>query len=152
MAQAWRSFIDYNPRNGVLAAVTQLGEVLEVFNLKDSTHVVRIGPHGEPEFKISQGYGIPTGIMGFSDVQVADSAIYAVFHGRSFKEIAQNVQQGVYLPDGGRYIYVFSLTGEPLCRYVLDHYVYGISVDEQKGIILATDVNKDDPIIEYSMK
>lgn len=45
-----------------------------------------------------------------------------------------------------------SLTGEPLCRYVLDHYVYGISVDEQKGIILATDVNKDDPIIEYSMK
>lgn len=68
LAQAWRSFIDYNPRNGVLAAVTQLGEVLEVFNLKDSTHVVRIGPHGEPEFKISQGYGIPTGIMGFSDV------------------------------------------------------------------------------------
>ncbi len=136
----------------MLAAVTQLGEVLEVFNLKDSTHVVRIGPHGEPEFKISQGYGIPTGIMGFSDVQVTDSAIYAVFHGRSFKEIAQNVQQGVYLPDGGRYIYVFSLTGEPLCRYVLDHYVYGISVDEQKGIILATDVNKDDPIIEYSMK
>ena len=84
LAQAWRSFIDYNPRNGVLAAVTQLGEVLEVFNLKDSTHVVRIGPHGEPEFKISQGYGIPTGIMGFSDVQVTDSAIYAVFHGRSF--------------------------------------------------------------------
>lgn len=38
----------------MLAAVTQLGEVLEVFNLKDSTHVVRIGPHGEPEFKISQ--------------------------------------------------------------------------------------------------
>ena len=152
LAQAWRSFIDYNPRNGVLAAVTQLGEVLEVFNLKDSTHVVRIGPHGEPEFQVSQGYGIPTGIMGFSDVQVTDNAIYAVFHGRSFKEIAQNVQQGVYLPDGGRYIYVFSLTGEPLCRYVLDHYVYGISVDEQKGIILATDVNKDDPIIEYSMK
>lgn len=152
LAQAWRSFIDYNPRNGILAVATQLGEVLEIYSLKDSTHVVCMGPHGEPEFQVSGGYGIPTGIMGFSDVQVADSAIYAVFHGRSFKEIAQNVQQGVYLPDGGRYIYVFSLTGEPLCRYVLDHYVYGISVDEQKGIILATDVNKDDPIIEYSMK
>lgn len=87
LAQAWRSFIDYNPRNGVLAAVTQLGEVLEVFNLKDSTHVVRIGPHGEPEFKISQGYGIPTGIMGFSDVQVADSAIYAVFMGALLRKL-----------------------------------------------------------------
>lgn len=66
LAQAWRSFIDYNPRNGVLAAVTQLGEVLEIYNLKDSTHVVRIGPHGEPKFKVAEGYGIPTGIMGFA--------------------------------------------------------------------------------------
>lgn len=152
LAQAWRSFIDYHPRNGVLAAVTQLGEVLEVYNLKDSTHVVRIGPHGEPEFQVSQGYGIPTGIMGFSDVQVTDSAIYAVFHGRSFTEIAQNMEKGIKLPDGGQYIYVFSLTGEPLRRYVLDHFVYGISVDEQKGIILATDVNQDEPIVEYRMQ
>ncbi len=150
LAQAWRSFIDYNPRNGVLAAVTQLGEVLEIYNLKDSTHVVRIGPNGEPKFQISDGYGIPTGIMGFSDVQVTDSAVYAVFHGRSFKEIAQNAQKGIHI-DGGQYIYVFSLKGEPLCKYVLDHYIYGISVDEEQGIILATDVNKDEPIIEYKL-
>lgn len=152
LAQAWRSFIDYNPRNGVLAAVTQLGEVLEVCNLKDSTHVVRVGPHGEPEFQVSQGYGIPTGIMGFSDVQVTDSAIYAVFHGRSFKEIGESLQKGIDFPDGGRYIYVFSLSGEPLRKYILDHFVYGISVNEQEGIILATDVNRDDPIIEYRMQ
>ena len=37
LAQAWRSFIDYNPRNGILAVATQLGEVLEIYNLKDST-------------------------------------------------------------------------------------------------------------------
>ncbi|ADV43347.1 BF3164 family lipoprotein [Bacteroides helcogenes] len=151
LAQAWRSFIDYNPRNGVLAAVTQLGEVLEVYNLKDSTHAVWIGPGGEPEFQISQGYGLPTGIMGFSDVQVTDSAVYAVFHGRTFKEIAQSAQKSIELPDGGQYIYVFSLKGEPLRKYVLDHYVYGISVDEEKGIILTTDVNKDEPIIEYKL-
>lgn len=87
--------------------------------------------------------------MGFSDVQVTDSAIYAVFHGRSFKEIAQSARSGINLPDGGKYIYMFSLTGEPLCKYVLDHYIHGISVDEQKGVIIATDVNKDEPIIEY---
>ena len=46
--QVWRSFIDSNPHNGVLAAVTQLGEVLEIYNLKDSIHTVCIGPHGEP--------------------------------------------------------------------------------------------------------
>lgn len=151
LAQAWRSFIDYNPENGVLAAVTQLGEVLEIYNLQDSTHVVRIGPHGEPEFQVSQGYGIPTGIMGFSDVQVTDRAVYAVFHGRSFKEIAQNARKGIHV-DGGKYIYVFSLTGEPLRRYVLDHHVCGISVNEREGVILATDVNKDEPVVKYEIK
>ena len=85
--------------------VTQLGEVFEVYNLKDRTEVIRIGENGEPKFKISDGYGIPTGIMGFSDVQVTDSAIYAVFHGTTFKEIAK---QNGHLLDGGKYIYVFS--------------------------------------------
>lgn len=65
LAQAWRSFLDYNPHNGILATVTQLGEVVEVYNLKDSTHVIHIGEHGEPDFEISAGYGVPAGIMGW---------------------------------------------------------------------------------------
>lgn len=50
LALTWRSFIDYNPKNGVLASVTQLGEVLEIYNLKDSTRIVCVGASGEPEF------------------------------------------------------------------------------------------------------
>ena len=148
LAQAWRSFIDYNPRNGVLAAVTQLGEVLEIYNLKDSTHVVLMGPHGEPEFKISNSYAIPSGIMGFSDVQVTDRAIYAVFQGRTFKEI---IRQRGHAVDGGQFIYVFSLQGEPLCKYTLDRYINGIHVNEEEKIITATDVNNDQPIVEFRM-
>ena len=151
LAQAWRSFIDYNPRNGILVAATQLGEVLEIYNLKDSTHLACIGPNGEPEFQISQGYGIPTGIMGFSDIQVTDNVIYVVFQGHAFKDIMQKAQQGINLPNGGQNIYVFSLEGKPLRKYALDHYIHGISVDEQKGIMIATDVNKDEPIIEYKL-
>ena len=89
--------------------------------------------------------------MGFSDIQVTDSAIYVVFQGRKFKDIQQKAQQGINLPDGGQYIYVFGLKGEPLRKYVLDHYIHGISVNEQKGVIIATDVNKDEPMIEYRM-
>ena len=146
LAQAWRSFIDYNSHNGVLAMVTQLGEVLEVYNLKDSTEVIRIGENGEPKFKIFEGYGIPSGIMGFSDVQVTDNAIYAVFHGTTFKEI---VKHNGHRPDGGKYIYVFSLKGEPLYKYVLDHYVYGFWVDEATKTIIATDINNDQPIVRF---
>lgn len=149
LAQAWRSFIDFNSKNGILAFVTQLGEVIEVYNLKNNTHKVLYGPNGEPDFKISNGYGIPTGIMGFSDVEVTDKYIYTVFHGRSFKEIANSMQEGAPSIDGGKYIYVFSLTGEPVCSYTLDRYIYGIDVNEEKGIITAVDVNSDESIVQF---
>lgn len=134
-----------------MAAATQLGEVLELWNLRDSTHTVLLGPGGEPQFQVRQGYGIPTGIMGFIDVQVADSAVYAIFQGTSFKEIGQSIQQGESLQDGGRYLYVFSLTGAPLCRYILDRHVCGIAVDEKRRILWTTDVNSDEPVVEFRL-
>ncbi|WP_436417268.1 hypothetical protein KCV26_12735 [Petrimonas sulfuriphila] len=149
LAQAWRSFIDYNPNNQTLAMVTQLGEVLEIYNLKDSTHIVKIGPHGEPEFNESGDMAIPSGIMGFSDIQVTDKYIYTVFHGRSFKEIAQQQQPII---DGGQYIYIFSLKGEPLYKYTLDHYIYGIDVNEKTREIYALDVNSNQPIVNFKLK
>ena len=125
--------------------------MLEIYNLKDSTHVVRIGPHGEPKFKVAEGYGIPTGIMGFCDVHVTDNAIYAVFQGRTFKKITEAVQEGD-MTDGGKYVYVFSLIGEPLRKYELDHSVCGIFVNGKCGVIVATDVNKDEPMVEYRLE
>jgi hypothetical protein len=149
LAQAWRSFIDYNPKNHTLAMVTQLGEVLEIYNLKDSTHIIKIGPHGEPEYQEAEGMAIPSGIMGFSDIQITDKYIYTVFHGRSFKEIAQQQQPII---DGGQYIYIFSLEGDPLYKYTLDHFIYGIDVNEETGEIYAVDVNSNQPIVNYKLK
>lgn len=148
VAQAWRSFVDYNPRNGILALVTQLGEVFEVYHLNDTVHHVRYGPNGAPQFRISEGYGIPAGIMGFSDVQVTDNYIYAVFHGRTFWDISRQKDDHT---SGGKFIYVFNFDGEPVCKYILDHYIYAISVNEEKGIITAVDVNSDEPILEFKM-
>ena len=56
LAQAWRSFIDYNPRNGILAVATQLGEVLEIYNLKDSTHVVCMGPQDRKSTRLNSSH------------------------------------------------------------------------------------------------
>lgn len=149
LAQAWRSFIDYNPRNHTLAMVTQLGEVLEIYNLKDSTMVLKIGPHGEPKYRESGGVAIPSGIMGFSDVQVTDKYIYAAFQGRSFKDIAQQQQPAI---DGGQFIYVFSLKGLPLYKYTLNHFIYGITVNEETKELYTLDVNSNQPIIKYELK
>ena len=84
--------------------------------------------------------------MGFSDVQVTDSAIYAIFHRTNFKDI---VKQRGRLPNGGKYIYVFSLEGELVCKYELDHYIYGIWIDEATKTIIATDVNNDQAIVRF---
>lgn len=147
-AYLWRSFVDYNSNKDVLVTATQMGEVLEIFHLKDTLrYAIYVGAQSEPYYLRKDDKGF----MGFSDVQVTDRAIYAVFHGHTFKEIMRSRERGEVHPDGGKYIYVFSLDGKPLRKYVLDHYVYGISVDETQGIILATDVNQDEPIIEFSM-
>jgi hypothetical protein len=151
LAQAWRSFMDCHPRNGLLVMVTQLGEVLELVHPGDSARTVLYGPHGEPEFQVAQSEGIPTGIMGFSDVQVTDHYIYAVFHGRTFKEIQAAYQKGERPESGGRFIYVFDLHGHPVRKYTLDRAIYGIDVNERTRIITATDVNTGEPLIQFKI-
>lgn len=151
LAQAWRSFMDYNPQNNTLALVTQLGEVAEIVDVAADTGHVVYGPNKEPRFRLSHSEGIPTGIMGFSDVQVTESHIYAVFHGRTFKEIEKVLQAGKQHEDGGRFIYVFDLDGSPVMKYVLDRAIYGIYVNEATNTIIATDVNSDEPIIQYTI-
>jgi len=151
LAQAWRSFMDYHPQNEILVMGTQLGEILEIYQLRDTLSSAYKGKNGEPEFEISDGEGIPTGIMGFSDIQITDKYIYTVFHGRSFKEIIVGHQKGEKREDGGRYIYVFDLQGSPVCKYILDRAVYGIDVHEETNTIITTDINSDEPIVLYKM-
>ncbi|MCC8174009.1 MAG: TolB-like 6-bladed beta-propeller domain-containing protein [Odoribacter sp.] len=149
LAQGWRSFIDYNPKNKVLAMATQLGEVLEVYHLGDSiSNSVIIGPNGTPDFEVNKGYAIPVGIMGFSDIHVSDSLIYAVFHGQSFREMES---MGYEALDGGRYIYMYDLNGKPVCQLELDRNIYSICIDAQRGKIMALDVNSDHPLVEYDL-
>jgi hypothetical protein len=151
LAQAWRSFMAYAPRSGVWAMVTQLGEALEIYHPNDSIPLVFYGPQGEPTFREVEGESIPAGIMGFSDIQITDSRIYAVFHGRSFKDILRIYQQGGKHEDGGRFLYVFDLKGNPVRKYQLDQAVYGIDVHEEWNMIFATDVNHDQPLLKYTL-
>lgn len=147
LAQAWRSFIDYNPANGILAFVTQLGEVLEIYDLNNQSHHVVYGPQGEPEFQTAGTIGIPTGIMGFSDIQVTGQYIYALFHGTKFKDIIQAGREGKTLESGGRYIYVFDLKGNPVRKYTLDRHIMGFHIHEAQGQLIALDVNSNQPIV-----
>ena len=150
--QGWSSFIDYSSQSGILVAVTQLGEVLEIWNTKKDTHQVIEGKLGEPQFNISKNYAIPTGFKGYNDVLITQRAIYCIFVGSSFKEMISKSRKGINVPEGGKIVRVFSLEGEPLKEYKLDHSVSGIWVDEQMGKMWALDVNSDEPLVEYTLK
>lgn len=150
LAQVWRSFIDYNPRNGVAALGSQLGEVLEIYRPDSGVRTVLYGPGGEPAYFIRDGYAYPDGLMGFSDIHVGDSCIYAVFHGNTFKEKQEAYKKGEIPPDGGRFIYVFDLQGNPLRKYVLNRFIYGIAVDEKDRTFTAVEVNSDTPVVRFA--
>lgn len=149
LASAWNAYIHYHPKNDILVAATQLGDVMEIYNLQTGKRQTVYGPQGEPVYQTTpQGYAVPTGIMGYSDVQITDRYIYTVFHGRTFKEIAADPTG---TEDGGRYLRVFDLAGNPVRCYHLDHAVYGIHVDEKEGIFWATDVNTEEQVIRYPL-
>ena len=148
----WRSFIDYSPKTGTLVAATQFGEVMEIWNVKKNAHKIMKGKLGEPEFKILPEYAIPTGAVGHNDIQVTDRAIYVIYRGVSMKDDMLAHQKGKPLPQGGKIVRVFSLEGEPLKEYRLDHSVCGIWVMEEEGKMWALDVNSDEPLVEYRLK
>lgn len=149
LAQAWRSFLDYNPNNGVLGMVTQLGQVIEIYNLKTNKTVnILYGKFGEPEF-INQGsFAVPNGIMGYSDVHVGEDKIYAVFWGSSFKDIRKNPTTKI---EGGNIIQVFSIEGIPIRQYILDKHITGFSINEENNRLFGLDVNNEEQIIEYQL-
>src|SRR5690606_40942561 len=67
---------------------TQLGQVIEIYDLKKERVVERIGlDEGAPRFENRGGYAVPTGIMGYSDVHVGQEHIYTLFWSTSFEEI-----------------------------------------------------------------
>ncbi|MDH6391539.1 hypothetical protein M2480_002534 [Parabacteroides sp. PFB2-12] len=150
LAQGWRSFMGYHPQ-GLVVMATQLGEVIEIYSATGETQAIIKGKQGDPQIHISGGRAIPQGIMGFSDLQVTDQHIYASFSGITFDEKMAAYQREEEPESGCRRIYVFDLTGRPLRKYTLDHPIEGFHVDEARGLLTATDVNSDDPIIQFHL-
>ncbi len=143
LGSAWRAFIGYNPHNGIAALATQFGEVLEIYNLHNNTTKIVVGTGGEPKCKFRGAGAIPDGILGYSDVFVGEKNIYALFWGHEYKKI----MSGEITVEGGNYIHVFDLEGNPIRRYELDCYITGFFVDEAAGEVIGTDVNEEHLVV-----
>lgn len=149
VAQGWHSFISFSPDKKFLVAATQLGDVLDIYNMGNQRHVSYKGEDGEPKFRVSsQGYGIPAGLMGYYDVQTTQKHIYALYDGR---KMGSNMKEGESYKQGGKLLRVFGYDGKLHKEYVLDRHVTGIYVDEASHCLFATNINADDQIVKYHM-
>jgi hypothetical protein len=125
--------------------------VLEIYRLGSIGHTAVYGSNGEPRFQVINGEAFPDGIMGYFDIQMTENYIYALFSGKTLKEIQKNAMAGKLNERGGRYIHVFNLQGKPICNYILDRAVCGIDVHESEQKIYAVDANSDEPVVVFHL-
>jgi hypothetical protein len=147
LQQAWSSFLDV--KNDLLVTGTQLGEVIDIFNLKDSIQQKTLkGVNKEPVFNIVDNkYAIPEGILGFYDVKIGEKRIYAVFDGTKMKERERTLSG---FKDGCKSIYVFDLNGYPVKKINLDRTIMNIFIDEKNEVIYALDIHNNQPLVSLS--
>jgi hypothetical protein len=147
LQQAWSSFLDV--KNDLLVTVTQLGEVIDIFNLKDSIQQKTLkGVNKDPVFNIVDNrYAIPEGILGFYDVKIGEKRIYAVFDGTKLKE-REETSSG--FKDGCKNIYIFDFNGRPVKKINLDRTIMNVFIDEKNEIIYALDIHDDQPLVSIS--
>lgn len=150
LAQAWRSFIDYNPINRKIVLATQLGEVIEIID-SNERHVVIKGKGGDPVFNVSQQWAIPAGIMGYWDVQLTQTRIYAIFQGEKMSDVQTKIERNVTQQNGGQQLYVFDTEGNSLAKYILDTPISGFTVNEETKTLVGLDVNSNTPVTTFHL-
>ena len=149
----WQSYLDFDEREKIAVAATQLGEVLEVYSIKKDTILVSVGKGDLPGLlQIPSGFSIGK-VTGFSDVKIADHKIYAVYSGADRKELMEAHQKGLTVPNGGNYLLVYNKEGEMTHRYPLDRFVSSIDIDLKKRLIIAIDPNNEEhPLCTFTLQ
>ena len=85
----WRGMMDVDGDQVVLG--TFYGDVLEIYDLKDSTknRIVR-GPDGPPEATVDGGVVGFGHKKGYQDIRIAGDRIYALYDGTNSKDLSQS--------------------------------------------------------------
>ena len=76
---------------------------------------------------------------------------YSVDYRRIFKEKYRQYETGEKGLDGGQYLYIFNLQGNPVRSFRLNRSVFGLSVNEKDGIVTCTTTDTDNPIVTLNL-
>lgn len=137
--------LHYNEDNFLVAA-TKSGEVVYIYNIKDKEGVCIVGPHGFPDFgQSNNGYTLLGQIEGFMDIKMYGEYIYVIFSGKASEEAMTSNTIG------GKYIYVYDKTGNPIISYQLDREIFSFCIDTTRMMLYGLDPNREDFIVGYKL-
>lgn len=151
LQQLWTSCLDYNPSNGILAIATTLGDVVEIYNLKEKSANIKVGKQGEPSIIRRGEQLIISAANGYQDIIVGDNEIYALYSDITLDEIEKNKNAEVQTPSGGNLIYIMDFDGKIKKTFILDRYINGFDIDFEKKIIYGVNSNSNTQLCVFNM-
>ncbi|WP_294597718.1 BF3164 family lipoprotein [uncultured Rikenella sp.] len=141
LATLWQAVAAASGETVVLG--TKLGDVLEIYNLRDSSlnRIVR-GPDGPPEVECD-GNSIVFGVKsGYQALKIVGDRIYAMYRAERFKDSDEPDSSGVK----GSTLRVFDLDGNWLKSYMLDRPLHSFDILSDGRTVVA-----GDPTAEYQL-
>lgn len=138
----WNSVADADGTTVALA--TTLGEVLDVYDLSDTTvHFRYVGPDGEPQWGDSGGALSQGTRFGYQRVRILDDRIYALYWGQPFNEL-NGVARKMTLQ-------IFDRTAKLLAVCTFDRYVDDFAVLPDGRTVLAIDRSAESPLFTFTL-
>ncbi len=150
VAEGWNSFMGISPDKDVIAMGTQMGDRMDIYNLRTGKHIVAEQSGEQPAFHpFEEGWSAPSGGLYYFDTQVTKDHIYAVIDGRTREE---GMEKGSDYRQGGKRVRVYDHQGNLQNTLLLDRRIAGLFVDEEAGILYGLDVNADEQIVRYDLR
>lgn len=129
-----------------LVAATKSGEVIYTYNTKTKEGNCIVGPNGFPDYgKTDDGHILLGKVEGFMDIKIYGDYIYSLFSGKSTLEAMRSDNIG------GKYIYVFDRSGNPLVKYQLDKDIISFCLDTSRNVLYGLDPNSENFIVKYKL-
>ncbi|MDR1370320.1 MAG: TolB-like 6-bladed beta-propeller domain-containing protein [Dysgonamonadaceae bacterium] len=151
LQQLWTSCLYYDQNSDVLVLGTILGDVLEIYNLRDGTEKVLVGKQGEPSINREGSALSLISANGYQEIFIGNSEIYALYSDISIDEVKKADNEGRTTPNGGNLIRIFSFDGELKKVFVLDKYINGFNIDFEKKIIYGVTSNSDSQLCIFNL-
>ncbi|NLD94698.1 MAG: hypothetical protein GX639_18745 [Fibrobacter sp.] len=151
LQQLWISCLDFNPKNNVLVIATVMGDVIEIYNLKNNKKNIVIGEQGEPNIKRDGRNLIIRAAYGYQDVIVGDTEIYALYSKITHEEIDEATKNGLSTPSGGNLINVLDFNGNIKKVFVLDRFINGFDIDFNENTIYGVTSNSNTQLCVFKM-